>query len=199
MDKLFVEIESYAKNNDVPIMDKQGIEFLKQLIIDNNCKTILEIGSAIGYSALQMASINKDMYIVTIEKDHKRYLEAIQNINKSNCVNRIAIYNDDALTFFEDFISDIKYDLLFIDAAKAQSQKFFEKYEPLLSDEGIIIVDNIDFHGFVTHPERIKNRNLKQLVRKIQRFKDWLLNNPNYITTYYSKGDGVLVSRRNND
>ena len=84
MDEYFLEIEKYAKENDVPIMNKRGINFLCKLIDKNDVKNILEIGSAIGYSALKMASVSNDIKIVTIERDQERYLKAIKNIKKMN-------------------------------------------------------------------------------------------------------------------
>ena len=84
----------------------------------------------------------------------------------------------------------------FIDAAKAQYQKFFEKYIGLIKEDGVCIVDNLDFHGMIFDIENIKNRNTKQLVKKIKRFKDWIFNNDEYDVTYYHVGDGICVIRK---
>ena len=81
---LLEEIENYAKLNHIPIMEKDGIMFLKDYIKKNNIKKILEIGSAIGYSAIQMALVDDDIYITTIERDSIRYEEALRNISKFN-------------------------------------------------------------------------------------------------------------------
>ena len=85
---------------------------------------------------------------------------------------------------------------MFIDAAKAQYQKFFEKYMPLVKEKGICIVDNLDFHGMIFDIDHIKNRNTKQLVKKIKRFKDWIFNHEEYQVTYYGVGDGICVIKR---
>ncbi|MDD6760934.1 MAG: SAM-dependent methyltransferase, partial [Turicibacter sp.] len=87
-----------------------------------------------------------------------------------------------------------KYDVIFIDAAKAQYQKFFEKYEPLLKEDGMIISDNLIFHGHIFDNNQKQSRNLKQLVRKINRYNDWLANHPNYDTLLLPIGDGVAIS-----
>ena len=79
-----LEIEKYAKENNIPIMQKDGIEYLTNYIKEHKVKKILEIGSAIGYSAIKMASVNDDIYVTTIERDEQRYLKAIQNIKKCN-------------------------------------------------------------------------------------------------------------------
>lgn len=161
-----------------------------------NVIAVFEIGSAIGYSAMMMVSNIDDFVVETIELDDARYLEAIQNIKEQQLEDQIEIHHDDALTFD---INDLKYqefDCLFIDAAKAQYQKFFEKYMPLVQKNGICIVDNLDFHGMIFDIDHIKNRNTKQLVKKIKRFKDWIFNHEEYQVTYYGVGDGICVIKR---
>ena len=184
-----LEIEEYAKKYNIPIMQKDGIEFLINFIKKNNIKNILEIGTAIGYSAIKMANISDDINITSIERDEIRYKEAVKNINKFNLNNRIKLINDDA---FNVELND-KFDLIFIDAAKAQSIKFFTKFEKNLNDNKYIITDNINFHGLVGSNEKM-SRNLKQLVRKISDYVDFLKNNNNYITKFYDIGDGISVS-----
>ena len=129
------EIEKYAKEYNVPIMQKDGIEFLTAFIKDNNVKNILEIGTAIGYSAIKMALVDKSIKVTTIERDVDRYNLAIENIKSFNLENQINPILADALDI------DIKsnYDLIFIDAAKSQSIKFFNKFEKLLNNKGYII------------------------------------------------------------
>ena len=163
---LLEDIEKYALEKNVPIMQKEGIEFLTNYIKENNVKRILEIGSAIGYSAIKMALVDKEVFITTIERDKERYDIAIKNINDFSLNNQIEIINDDAFNVELDGV----YDLIFIDAAKAQYIKFFEKFEKNLSNDGVIISDNLDFHGLTKDIDNIKSRNLKQLVRKINKF-----------------------------
>ncbi len=189
---LLEDIEKYALEKNVPIMQKEGIEFLTNYIKENNVKRILEIGSAIGYSAIKMALVDKEVFITTIERDKERYDIAIKNINDFSLNNQIEIINDDAFNVELDGV----YDLIFIDAAKAQYIKFFEKFEKNLSNDGVIISDNLDFHGLTKDIDNIKSRNLKQLVRKINKFVDYLKNNEKFNTIFYDIGDGVAVSRR---
>ncbi len=186
------ELEEYAKINNVPIMMKDGIEFLTQYIKENNVKTILEIGSAIGYSAIRMALVDKSIKVTTIERDKNRYNEAVKNIKEFNLENQIEIINADALEY-ED---DKQYDLIFIDAAKAQYIKFFEKYKTNLKQDGTIISDNLDFHGLVKNPELTTNRNTKQLVRKINTYIKFLKENKEFKTEFISLGDGIGISKR---
>ena len=188
------ELEEYAKVNRIPIMLKDGIEFLCNYIGKNNIKNVLEIGSAIGYSAIMMCLNNKNLKVTTIEKDIKMFNEALKNINKFNMNGRITIINSDALAVD---IKD-KYDLIFIDAAKSQYIKFFEKFEVNLNNNGIIITDNLSFHGLVENPNLTSNRNTKQLVKKIQKYIDYLKTNDKYNTKFYLIGDGISISKKKN-
>ena len=184
------ELEKYALENNVPIMQKDGIDFLTNYIKENNIKSILEIGSAIGYSAIKMALVDNDIKVTTIERDIDRYNIAVKNINDFNLNDRIKIINADAL----DIELNDRYDLIFIDAAKSQYIKFFEKFEKNLKTNGVIVSDNLSFHGLVEDDSKTNNRNTKQLVRKIRKYIDYLKENPNYKTTFYELGDGVAIS-----
>ena len=195
MDDIILEIENYAEINDVPIMQKRGINFLCELIKKNKIKNILEIGSAIGYSSIKMALVDKDIKVTTIERDLNRYKEAVNNIKRCNLEEQINIILGDAL---ETNIEGM-YDLIFIDAAKAQYIKFFNKYKENLNKNGIILSDNMSFHGLVEEKERIKNKNLRQLVNKIKRYIVFLEENTEFKTEFYKVGDGIAVSRRVED
>jgi len=186
------EIEKFASINNIPIMQKDGIEFLTDYIKKNNIKNILEIGSAIGYSAIKMAIVDNDIKVTTIERDKERFDIAVNNINSFNLNDRINIILGDALE--TDINGD--YDLIFIDAAKSQYIKFFEKYEVNLKKGGVIVTDNLSFHGLVEDETKTTNRNTKQLVRKIRKYIDYLKENKNYKTTFYSLGDGVAISKK---
>ena len=186
-------LEIYAKENNVPIIQKEGLNFLIEYIKQNNVKTILEIGTAIGYSSINMALVSDDIQITTIERNEKMYKQAIKNIKDFNLENRINVIYGDAL----DTVVQDKYDLIFIDAAKAQYIKFFEKYKQNLEMNGTIITDNLNFHGLALHPEEIHSKNLKALVRKINNYKDFLINNKKFNTTFYEIGDGISVSKYN--
>ena len=186
------EIERYAKEENVPIMMKDGIEYLCNYIKENNIKRILEIGSAIGYSAIKMALVNDDIRITTIEKDEKRYNIAVDNISKFNLNDRIDIILGDAL----ETEIDGEYDLIFIDASKGNNINFFNKYSKNLDECGIIITDNLLFHGLVRDESLVKTRNQRGIVRKIKQFVEFLDNNDEFETEYLDIGDGIAISRR---
>lgn len=188
------KIEQYAHVNKIPIMEKDGIDFLTNYIKENNVKSILEIGSAIGYSAIKFCLVSDDITVTTIERDISRYNEAIKNISDFKLNKRIEIINDDA---FNVNISK-KYDLIFIDAAKAQYIKFFEKFKVNLKEDGVIISDNLKFHGLVDGNDDNLSRNVKGLVRKLRNYISFLENNGEFETIFYDIGDGVGVSKRRN-
>ena len=187
------EMKEYADKNNVPIMTDDGITYLANYIIKNQVNSVLEIGTAIGYSAIMMALANPKIHITSIERDEKRYLEAIKNIKKTKLENRIELIYNDAL----EVNINGKFDLIFIDAAKAQNIKFFEKYEKNLNTNGTIITDNIKFHGLVEKDEsEIESRNVRQLVRKVKDYIDYLKKNKNYETQFLDIGDGLAISKR---
>lgn len=187
-----LNIEENARLRNIPVMLDGGMEFILNYIKDNNIKTILEIGSAVGYSAIRFASISNDIKITTIERNPELYKEAVNNIKEFNLEDRINIICGDAL----ETVIDGKYDLIFIDAAKSQYIKFFEKYKVNLAPNGSIITDNLSFHGLVENPSLTKNRNTRQLVVKISKYIDFLKNNEEFKTEFYQVGDGVSVSKK---
>lgn len=193
-DELTLEMQQYAIEHDVPIIQDQGLELMLQLLRVKQPRAILEIGSAIGYSSLMMARHLPDSHVVSIERDESRYEDALNYHERSDIKGRVTLIKADALEIQNDEIPMGPFDVIFIDAAKAQYQKFFEKYEPLLKEDGMIISDNLLFHGHVFDNNQKQSRNLKQLVRKINRYNDWLANHPNYDTLLLPIGDGVAIS-----
>lgn len=196
MREKIIEMEEYAKEHNVPIIEKESIAFIMKFIKANDVKEILEIGSAIGYSAILMASVKDDIKVTTIERDETRYMECLKNVKKCDMQDKINVVYQDAL---EVNLSGVSYDLIFIDAAKGQYTKFFEKYKYFLKPNGVIISDNLKFHGHVGNRSNIANRNLKQLVGKIENYIDFLKDNEEFETKFYDVGDGLSVSIRNND
>ena len=193
-DNIIKEIKKYALVNKVPIMLDEGIDFLTTFIQNNAIKNILEIGSAIGYSAIMMALTNTKIKITSIERDEERYLEAVKNIKKMGLENQITLIFKDALDVKLD---NQRFDLIFIDAAKGKNKEFFELFEQNLAPKGYFITDNIKFHGFLELAEsEITSKNMRGLVRKIKDYIEFLKTNPNYKTDFYDAGDGVAVSSK---
>lgn len=187
------ELKKFAHEKNVPIMQDEGIDFLTTFVIKHSITNVLEIGTAIGFSAISMAIANPKLKVTSIERDEERYLEAVKNVKNFNLENRITLLFNDA----EDVKIDEKFDLIFIDAAKGQNKKFFEKFSKNLSQDGFIITDNMKFHGYVDKDEsEIKSRNLRGLVRKIKNYRVFLEENQEYKTQFYDLGDGVAVTSK---
>lgn len=190
---LIKEIKEYAEVENVPIMQDEGIEFLTKFIVDNHINSVLEIGTAIGYSAIMMALSNTKLKVVSIERDEERYLEAVKNIKKFKLEDRITLIFKDAL----EVSLNEKFDLIFLDGAKGQNINFFERFEKNLENDGYVITDNINFHGYVQKDEsEIQSRNLRGLVRKIKDYIKYLKTSTKYETIFYEKGDGISVTTR---
>ena len=187
---LVQELKVYADTHHVPIMQDEGIHFLVQLIQIKQAKKVLEIGTAIGYSSLIMALFG-DVEVTTIERDEACYRKAVDTVNRAGLSDKIHLIYGDAK---EVVVSDADFDIIFIDAAKASYIQFFEKFSENLKSGGVIVSDNLLFHGFVEHPEEISNRNRKQLVKKIDRFNHFLINHSKFDSYIYAIGDGISVS-----
>lgn len=191
--KLIKEIEKYGIENDVPIMSEETIDVIKNIITVNEFHTIFEIGTAIAYSTICFASIPGITNITSIERDQIRSEIARDNVKKSNLKN-INLIQGDAL----DVEIKEKYDLIIIDAAKSQNMNFFNKFKDNLEEDGIIIIDNLGFHGYVNQTERIQSKNLRQMVNKIRKFIDFLNNNEEFTVKYIEVGDTLGVCKRKN-
>ena len=190
-------MEEYAKEKNIPIMEKDGIAFLMKFIKANNVKSVLEIGSAIGYSAILMASSSPDVKVTTIERDETNYMECLKNVKKCSFEQKVNVVFQDALEL--NLAEGTQFDLIFIDAAKGQYTNFFEKYKYFLAPGGAIITDNLKFHGYVGKSDTIESKNLRQLVTKIENYVEFLKSNEEFETHFYDIGDGLSVSVRKNE
>ncbi len=186
---LLVSLKMSALENNVPIITDEGINFLNQIIKLSNVKNILEIGTAIGYSAISMA-LKNNVRVTSIEKSKEMYQKAKKNIKEALLEEKISLINKDALELDEKKLG--MFDLIFIDAAKAQSIKFFNKYKTILNETGIIITDNLLFHDLVN--QEVKDRNLRQLLRKIDNFNKFVVLEKDFDTYLYQIGDGMSLS-----
>lgn len=188
------EIKQKAIQDKVPIVKDDTLEVIINLIKDNNFLDILELGTAVGYSSSSMALTNKNIHIDTLEKNEESYKIAVNNIKSLGLDNQINVINMP----IEDYVPTKKYDFIFVDAAKAQYEKYFNKFIDYLKPNGKMLFDNMVFHGLINDVENIKNRNTRALVRKINQFRDNMLNKDGFdIIINDIVGDGyMLVSRR---
>ena len=187
------DIKKEALDQNVPIMQDDTIDFITKYIDDKKVRTILEVGTAVGYSAIMMALANPLVKVISIEKDKDRYLKALSNVKKMNLEDRITLIFNDAL----EVNLDEKFDLIIIDAAKSKNLEFFNHFENNLEVNGTVITDNIKFHGYVDMElSEIPSRNIRGLVRKIRIYTEFLKDNTKYTTKFYDLGDGISVTER---
>lgn len=193
--ELFRQMERFAEKEHVPIMEQTAIEVMLQFLRIQNPAKILEVGTAIGYSALRMADALPEAEVVTIEKDPARAEQARNFIGAAGKDDRITVLEGDALELGERVTELGPYDAIFIDAAKGQYMKFFNMYSPLLRERGCIYSDNVLFRGYVAE-EEVKQRRFRSLARKMKEFNRFLMGHDGYITTIIPVGDGLAVSKK---
>lgn len=194
-DETISDIESYAKQHHVPIMELVGIEVMLQLLRLIQPRTILEIGTAIGYSSIRMAKALPNTQIITLERDEERYNKAIENINKEKLENQIKVIFGDALELVDEVKEQSPFDSIFIDAAKGQYVRFFELYSPYLSENGIVFSDNVLFRGLVAK-DIIEEKRHQSIVKKLKSYNEYLMNHADFHTTILTVGDGIAISRK---
>lgn len=186
------DIKSYAQKAAVPIVRDGGCSFICDYITSHQVKTVLEIGTAIAYSAIRFAQCGGDVHVTTIERDEALFQQARQNIRDCGLESQITAIHGDALSVELDGA----FDLIFIDGPKAQYINFFEKYKANLASGGAIISDNLSFHGMVKNLSLTHNYSTKKLVKKIRKYIAFLKTNEEFETEFFELGDGISVSRR---
>ena len=183
-------LRQQAKDQHIPVIMDDGLTLLCDTVIATNAKTILEIGTAVGTSAIAMASLSNDITIDTYEIDPLRIDQAIKNIHSMGLDDQITVYGMDIL----DALITKKYDLIFIDGAKNHYFDYVVHTIDHIQPYGCYIIDNLNFHGIVDQPSLTHNRSTKQLVAKIKHFRQWILTNDWFNTVLYDKiGDGIAI------
>ncbi|WP_027729320.1 O-methyltransferase [Treponema sp. C6A8] len=188
------EIKDFADMHSVPIMKDEGISFICDYIKEHNVKRVLEIGTAIGFSSINFARAGEEVFVSTIEMDLERYQAAVKNIADNGLSDRINCYLGDAGTWTPP--QGEVYDLIFIDGPKAQYINHFERFKDSLAPDGVIITDNLSFHGMVEDLSLTHNYSTIKMMRKIRKFIKFLRENKEFSTTFYDLGDRISVSKR---
>lgn len=186
-------IKDYAKENHVPIIQDGGLDFLLKTIKEHQFKDILELGTAIGYSSINIARLSNDIKIDTVERNEDMYNEAVKNVSDAGLDKQITLHFMD----IKDFTTSKMYDFIFVDAAKGQYYNYLNQFIDNLKEDGMMLFDNIEFHGMVKNPELTKSRNTRQLVKKIRNFRDLVQEDDRFdIIIYEDIGDGILTLTR---
>lgn len=197
MDKIELEkIKKKALQEHIPIIMDDTLEVIKETLKNVKINKILEIGTAVGYSAICFSELLDDNGIIdTIEREEERVLEAKENIKRVGVENKINIYFGDAIEILPNLSQ--KYDMIFIDAAKGKYPFFLEQALRLINNNGIIFADNILYKGYVMsdynkHKQRTAVRNLREYIKLIQ-------ENPLLETKILEVGDGLSISKVKKD
>lgn len=182
------KLKYLALSKHIPIISDEALALIKEIIIANKYQTLLELGTAIGYSSIMLSETVK--YLETIERNEVYYQEALKQIELYHKEKIITARLGDALT-----ITPYKegYDVIFIDAAKAQYLNFFKRYQNYLNENGVIITDNLNFHDLKLE---LVSKQTKKLIKKIATYRQFLINNEKFTTTFINKGDGLSISKR---
>lgn len=171
-----------------PFVRPSTEELLKELLKNTQPKSILEIGTFLGYSASLMAEICSDAKIITLEKNEQNFLDAQKNLAT---VKNVEIVNCDALEFLENR-QDLKFDFVFLDGPKGQYFKYLPYLKQMLSIGGILVADDILFYGLVDSQQKIEHKH-RSLVNNLRKFINMIKNDVDFETKIYDFDDGVAV------
>ncbi|RJP66544.1 MAG: O-methyltransferase [Ignavibacteriales bacterium] len=188
IDMQILEMEDFAEQKNVPILDWSSAEFLEQLIWISNPKRVLEIGTAIGYSSIRIAkNLGKKGVLYTIEKSADNILIAKDNINNSGLEDKIVLIEGEALTEMPKMKK--KFDFIFLDADKQDYLRLFDYSILLLKKGGIIFIDNLLWNGYAASSEVPEN--YKRSTELIREFNEKFMSQKNIKSTILPIGDGI--------
>lgn len=185
-----------SRKKNIPIIDIEVKKFLEVLIKSANVKSILEIGTAIGYSSLVFCkAMNYKGYIKSYDNDKKAQLKALKHFEKFSKKYKVDLDIDLVHGNAKTCLKDEKgiYDLIFIDAAKGHYQKFFNQIKDNLKKGSIIVSDNVLFKGMVATDKYVVKRQ-RTIAKRMRNFLDFLTESPHLETTVIPIGDGLAVS-----
>ena len=189
------QIKQKAFEEHIPIIMDDTLEVVDKILKEIKPKKILEIGTAVGYSAICFSEyLQTNGVIDTIERDNQRVIEAKINIEKVGVSSKINIYEGDAVEILPTL--NEKYDVIFIDAAKGKYPFFLKEALRMLKPNGVILADNILYKGYVMsdynkHKQRTAVRNLREYIKEVT-------EDPNLETEILEVGDGLAVSKHKN-
>jgi len=187
------KIKEKALEENIPIIMDDTLEVIAKYLMEIKPKKILEIGTAVGYSAICFSEYLADEGVIdTIERDEERIKEAKINIKEMNLEDRIHIYEGDAVEILPTFKEE--YDVVFIDAAKGKYPFFLNQAIRMIAPKGIIFADNILYKGYVMsdynkHKQRTAVRNLREYIKETT-------ENPDFETEILEVGDGLAISKK---
>ena len=187
------KIKQKALEDKIPIIMDDTLEVISKILIEKKPERILEIGAAVGYSAMCFSEyLSENGKIDTIERDEQRIAECKKNLKKVGVEGRINLYEGDAVEILPTL--NEKYDIVFIDAAKGKYPFFLKESLRMLKDDGVIFADNILYKGYVMsdynkHKQRTAVTHLREYIKETT-------ENPELQTEILEVGDGLAITRR---
>ncbi len=193
-DEFLHSLEEYAQKNSIPIVEPETARFLSVITKIKKPKRVLEVGCAIGYSAILMAqSMDDDAKIITMEYNHDLALLARENIKKAGLEDRITVVEADAKEFIYTIEESEYFDIIFLDGPKAHYMYMLNKCVDLLKMGGILISDNVLYKGMTPDDNHVVRRKIT-IVKRLRAYIDLLMEHKKLETSLLSLGDGVTIS-----
>lgn len=193
--KIDENLKTYGKEHKVPISMDDTLCFLCDTINQNNIKSVLEIGTAIGFGTITMVENTNLTHIDTVEIDHNNFLIAKENFAKHGVQEKVTQFNLDAIDFLKTCTK--KYDLIYLDGPKGQYINYLPYLVRILNENGILVADNLYFHGMVTGKIPI-SKGCRAMIKGLKKYIDAIKNHPNLKTEIKDIGDGLGVSVKTN-
>ena len=195
--ELLTSLEEYARKENVPIVEPEVAQLIRTLVTMNKPRNILEVGTAIGYSAILMGeSLRGDWHITTLERSPKMIDLALENIKRAGYEDRIKVIEGDARETFPHLSS--KYDFIFIDAAKGHYLEFFSYAAELLNPGGIILSDNVLYRGMVATDDLVVRRQ-RTIVNRLREYLNHINSIDGFTSAVIPLGDGVAITYKEAD
>lgn len=192
--ELLAEMKAYGEANHVPIININGLAVLEKAVAAKKPQRVLEIGTAIGYSALYIAAnAAPEVEIVSLELSEERAAEARDFVDRSPYGQQIRIITGDAGENIQKLTGS--FDMVFIDAAKGQYPDYFRKIYPLLTEDALVVADNVLFRGYVRGDVPAPRR-FRTIVKRLREYIAMVTNSGEFKTEIYENGDGLAVSQR---
>lgn len=186
------EMERFAKENEVPISQPESIRLVEVLLKIAGAKKILELGTAIGYSAIRMTNACGGE-VVTVELSEEMAAEAEKNFELAGVCDKVTLIKGDARQVLAEMPGEEIFDVIFVDAAKGQYMEFFAHCERLLKKGGVLISDNVLYKGMTATDELVVRRKIT-IVRRLRKYLEMLKENKRFSTALLPIGDGVALS-----
>ncbi len=191
--KELIKLRKFATANNIPVLREESAVILKEWLINTNPRRILEIGTSIGTSGILALAVAKNAYLVTIEKNEQVLEQARENFRRLNLLDRANLILGDC--FETLMLMNDNFDFVIFDGPKGHNMELLDLVFPLLSKNGIIFVDNINYHSKVKFEGHIPHKH-RTIVRNIRKFIHHIKNNKSISTIFYDDGDGIAIIKK---